>query len=104
MGSTTVRANSAATAASMALPPPSSISAPAPDASGWLVTTIPFEATAGCFSQTIPAKPLPAWLISSAMLVCPLHVSLDASHRAREADQSIDESNDADRDRNQRHR
>ena len=52
IGSTTVSANSAATAASIALPPASSISAPAAEASGWLVTTIPFEPVAGCFSQT----------------------------------------------------
>ena len=51
IGSTTVRANRAATAASTALPPPRSISAPAAAASGWLVTTIARDPTAGRFSQ-----------------------------------------------------
>ena len=51
IGSTTVSANSDATAASMALPPASSISEPAADASGWLVTTIPRDPVAGRFSQ-----------------------------------------------------
>ena len=41
IGSTTVSANSAAIAASIALPPAASISAPAAEASGWLVTTMP---------------------------------------------------------------
>ena len=50
IGSTTVRANSDATAASTALPPAASISAPAADASGWLVTTIPRAAFTGRFS------------------------------------------------------
>ncbi len=52
IGSTTVSANNAATAASTALPPPSRISAPAAEASGWLVTTMPREPVAGRFSQT----------------------------------------------------
>ena len=50
MGSTTDRANNAATAASTALPPPASISAPAAEASGWLVTTMPRLPMAGRFS------------------------------------------------------
>ena len=52
IGSTTVSANSAATAASTALPPPSRISAAAAEASGWFVTAMPREPTAGRFSQT----------------------------------------------------
>src|SRR5262249_9047424 len=51
IGSTTVSANSAATAASIALPPASSISAPAAEASGWFDTIMPFEPIAGCFSH-----------------------------------------------------
>jgi hypothetical protein len=42
--------NSAAIAASTALPPAASISAPAADASGWFVTTMPRDPRAGCFS------------------------------------------------------
>ena len=44
IGSTTVSANWAATAASMALPPAASISMPAAEASGWFVTTMPLRA------------------------------------------------------------
>ena len=51
IGSTTVSANCAATAASTALPPAASISMPAAEPSGWLVTTTPFVPCAGCFSQ-----------------------------------------------------
>jgi hypothetical protein len=40
IGSTTVSASRLATAASIALPPRAKISAPAAEASGWLVTTI----------------------------------------------------------------
>lgn len=47
IGSTTVSANSEATAASMALPPANMISVPAAEASGWLVTTMPRDPTAG---------------------------------------------------------
>ncbi len=50
MGSATVRAKRAVTAASMALPPASRAWAPAPEASGLLVTTMPREPVAGCFS------------------------------------------------------
>jgi hypothetical protein len=35
----------------MALPPDSNISAPAAEAKGWLVTTMPREPSAGRFSQ-----------------------------------------------------
>jgi hypothetical protein len=52
MGSTTLKVNSAATAASTALPPAQSISEPAAEAKGWLVTTMPRDARAGCFSVT----------------------------------------------------
>src|SRR6187401_1953837 len=48
IGSTTVRANIVAIAASTALPPFTSISVPASEARGWLEVTIPFEATVGC--------------------------------------------------------
>src|SRR5262249_49570982 len=51
IGSTTLRVKRAATAASIALPPAASISAPAADASGWLVTTMPRVPIAGRFSQ-----------------------------------------------------
>jgi len=51
IGSTTVSVNRAAIAASTALPPPASISAPAAEASGWLVTTMPRAPMAGCLSQ-----------------------------------------------------
>ena len=51
IGSATVSAKSEATAASMALPPASRICAPAAEASGWLVTTMPREPLAGFFSQ-----------------------------------------------------
>ena len=44
IGSTTVSANCAATAASTALPPAASISMPAAEPSGWLVTTTPLRA------------------------------------------------------------
>jgi hypothetical protein len=50
MGSTTVRAKSEAMAASIALPPAASISAPAAEPSGWLVTTMPQDPRAGCLS------------------------------------------------------
>src|SRR6185503_11690555 len=58
IGSTTVSANSAATAASTALPPAASISVPAAEASGWLVTTMPRAALAGRFSvvKRVPAR------------------------------------------------
>ena len=58
IGSTTVSVNSAAMAASIALPPAASISAPAAEASGWLVTTMPRGPVAGCFSQrnVVPAR------------------------------------------------
>ena len=58
IGSTTVSANWAATAASMALPPAASISMPAAEASGWFVTTMPRVPWAGCFSQVngVPAR------------------------------------------------
>lgn len=49
MGSTTVSVNKVAIAASMALPPAASISAPALEASGWLLTTMPRLETAGIF-------------------------------------------------------
>jgi hypothetical protein len=74
IGSTTVRANWQATAASMALPPAASISRPAADASGWLVTTMPLRPCADCFSHVkcVPARsrqlPLPTPL-SPARLV-----------------------------------
>src|SRR5947207_1341938 len=65
-GSTTVSAKSDETAASTALPPAASISAPAADASGWLVTTIPRAALTGRFSvsNTVPAPcpPAPAFM------------------------------------------
>ena len=74
IGSTTVRANRAATAASTALPPASSISAPAAEASGWLATTIARDPVAGFFSQAKVAKRftgarsfMPAGLCSSAI-------------------------------------
>ena len=51
IGSTTVSANWQATAASIALPPPASISMPAAEANGWLVTTMPRWPVAGAFSQ-----------------------------------------------------
>src|SRR5215813_3060920 len=58
MGSTTVRAKSAATAASTALPPAASISTPAADPSGWLVATMPRAPEAGRFSvsKAVPAR------------------------------------------------
>ena len=58
IGSTTVRANWVATAASTALPPAASISMPAAEASGWLETTMPLRPCAGCFSQLncVPAR------------------------------------------------
>src|SRR5688572_16584034 len=58
IGSTTVSVNSAAMAASTALPPPASISAPAADASGWFVTTMPRAPCAGRFagSNGAPAR------------------------------------------------
>ena len=58
IGSTTVSVKNAAIAASIALPPAASISAPAADASGWLVTTMPRMPVAGCFSQrnVVPAR------------------------------------------------
>src|SRR5687768_8407234 len=58
MGSTTLSAKSAATAASTALPPAASISPPAAEASGWLVTTMPRAACTGRFSVSnrVPAR------------------------------------------------
>src|SRR5688500_15716136 len=58
MGSTTVSAESAATAASTALPPAASISPPAAAASGRLVTTMPRAACTGRFSVSnrVPAR------------------------------------------------
>src|SRR5215218_3113560 len=58
IGSTTVSANCAATAASTALPPAASISMPAAEPSGWLVTTTPLVPCAGCFShlKSVPAR------------------------------------------------
>ena len=58
IGSTTVSVNSVATAASTALPPAASISAPAAEASGWLLTTRPRLPVAGRFSQSngVPAR------------------------------------------------
>ena len=58
IGSTTVSVKNAAIAASIALPPAASISAPAAEASGWLVTTMPRVPVAGCFSQrnVVPAR------------------------------------------------
>ncbi len=50
IGSTTLSVNKAATAASTALPPAHSISVPAAEAKGWLVTTMPRAARAGRFS------------------------------------------------------
>jgi hypothetical protein len=50
MGSTTLKVNKAATAASTALPPAHSISVPAAEAKGWFVTTMPREPRADCFS------------------------------------------------------
>ena len=57
IGSTTVSVNSAATVASIALPPDAIISAAAADASGWFVTAMPREAVTGVFShsKTVPA-------------------------------------------------
>ena len=51
IGSTTLRVNSAPIAASKALPPADRISAPAAEASGWLVTTMPLVPIAGRFSH-----------------------------------------------------
>jgi hypothetical protein len=58
IGSTTVKVKNAAIAASTALPPAASISAPAAEANGWLVTTMPRMPVAGCFSQrnVVPAR------------------------------------------------
>ncbi len=58
IGSTTVSAKNAAMAASIALPPAASISAPAAEARAWLVTTIPRRPAAGCFShvKVVPAR------------------------------------------------
>ena len=56
----------AAIAASMAFPPAASISAPAAEASGWFVATIPREPVAGRFSQT---KALPARVVQWGMEV-----------------------------------
>ncbi|MGY4366969.1 hypothetical protein ACVW1A_003034 [Bradyrhizobium sp. LB1.3] len=67
IGSTTVSVNRVAIAASMALPPAASISAPALEASGWLLTTMPRLDTAGIFwhskfvavrSRQFPLMPL----------------------------------------------
>jgi len=52
IGSTTVSVNRVAIAASMALPPAANISAPALEASGWLLTTMPRLETAGIFWQS----------------------------------------------------
>ena len=52
IGSTTVSVNSVATAASTALPPAASISAPAIAPSGLFAVTMPRLPVAGCFSQS----------------------------------------------------
>jgi hypothetical protein len=52
----TIIGSTAATAASAALPPAASISAPAAEPSGWLVTTMPREAVAGRFRVMEPAR------------------------------------------------
>src|SRR5262249_46222937 len=54
-------------AASIAFPPAASISAPAADASGWLVTTIPRLPVAGCFSQL---NVVPACVRQSRSAIC----------------------------------
>src|SRR5262249_5803527 len=51
IGSTTVSVNRVAIAASIALPPAASISAPEADASGWLLTTMPRLPAAPFFLQ-----------------------------------------------------
>jgi hypothetical protein len=62
IGSTTVSANSVAIAESTALPPASSTSAPAWDASGWLEHTTPRAPLAGRFSQAnITTGPREPW-------------------------------------------
>jgi hypothetical protein len=65
IGSTTLRTNSAAMPASMALPPSASISAPAAEASGWLVTTMPRLPVAGRLlgAKTVPARLRQSWVI-----------------------------------------
>jgi hypothetical protein len=69
IGSTTVRVNSAATVASMALPPIAIISIAAADASGWLVTAMPRWALTGVFSveKVVPAKERQSCLGSRVM-------------------------------------
>ncbi len=52
IGSTTLSANRVATAASTALPPAASISAPAMAPSGLFAVTMPLEPVAGRFSQS----------------------------------------------------
>ena len=58
IGSTTVSANAVATAASTALPPIASISAPAADAMGWLEATMPREPAADFLNgiKGLPAR------------------------------------------------
>ncbi len=58
IGSTTVRANAVATAASTALPPRASVSIPAADASGWFEATTTSDATTSrlLVSKTVPAR------------------------------------------------
>ena len=58
IGSTTESVKKPAMAASTALPPAVSISAPAAEANGWLVTTMPRLPEAGRFSQAklVPAR------------------------------------------------
>ena len=75
IGSTTVSANCVATAASIALPPAASISAPAAEASGWLLVTIPRLPVAGCFCVVNGA---PAWLcqVFAETLSCGAMVSI----------------------------
>ena len=68
IGSTTDSVKNAAIAASMALPPAASISAPAAEASGWLVIAIPRLPSAGCFSQV---KDMVGIVLSSARSFTP---------------------------------
>ena len=51
IGSTTVRVNAAAIAASIALPPAANISNPAVDARAWLVETTPLDPKTGLFKH-----------------------------------------------------
>src|SRR5580693_2105963 len=66
IGSTTLSVKHAAIAASIALPPAASISAPAAVASGWLVTTMPRAPCAGRFSH---AKVAPALVRQSLVVI-----------------------------------